>query len=148
MAQGWVLSSWIAFPCFFLFPADIDLRWQLNLQQMAPLHQFLFKAFHALDKPFNAWPCLHIAQSFIIATGVARWWIQRKWTWAVSLLWLAWAGLWVSVLTTKQHFIWDTIMGTLLGVGVWFLVVRPGFRHLDNTNDEVLDDSLLVRHLG
>ena len=117
----------IAFPFFFFFPADIDLRWQLNLEQMTPLYQFLFKAFHALDKPFNAWPCLHIAQSFIIATGVARWWMQRKWTWAVWLLWPAWAGLWVSVLTTKQHFIWDTIMGTLLGVGVWFSSCGPVF---------------------
>ena len=99
---------------------------QLNLDQMTPLYQFLFKAFHALDKPFNAWPCLHIAQSFIIATGVARWWMQWKWSWAVAAL----AGLgWtvVSVLTTKQHFIWDTIMGTLLGVGVWFFVMRPAF---------------------
>ena len=144
MAQGWVISSWIAFPFFFFFPADIDLRWQLNLEQMTPLYQFLFKAFHALDKPFNAWPCLHIAQSFIIATGVARWWMQCKWTWAVWLLWPAWAGLWVSVLTTKQHFIWDTIMGTLLGVGVWFFVMRPAFRHLDATPDE----SLPVSQLG
>ena len=144
MAQGWVISSWIAFPFFFFFPADIDLRWQLNLEQMTPIYQFLFKSFHALDKPFNAWPCLHIAQSLIIATGVGRWWIQRKWMWAVWLLWPAWAGLWVSVLTTKQHFIWDTIMGTLLGVGVWFLVMRPGFRHIDATPDEALP----VRQLG
>jgi hypothetical protein len=50
----------------------------------------------------------------------------------------------VSVLTTKQHFIWDTIMGTLLGAGVWFFVMRPGFRHLDATPDE----SLPVRQLG
>jgi hypothetical protein len=138
MAQGWVLSSWIAFPFFFFLPADIDLRWQLNLEQMTPLYQFLFKSFHALDRPFNAWPCLHIAQSFIIAAGVARWWMQRKWTWAVWLLWPAWLGLSISVLTTKQHFIWDAIMGTLLAVGVWFFVMRPGFRHLDATSDEAL----------
>lgn len=138
MAQGWVLSSWIAFPFFFFLPADIDLRWQLNLQQMTPLYQFLFKSFHALDRPFNAWPCLHIAQSFIIAAGVARWWMQRKWTWAVWLLWPAWLGLSLSVLTTKQHFIWDAFMGTLLAVGVWFFVMRPGFRHLDATSNEAL----------
>jgi len=36
MAQGWVISSWIAFPFFFFFPADIDLRWQLNLVFLFP----------------------------------------------------------------------------------------------------------------
>ena len=65
MAQAWVVSSWIAYPIFALLPADIDLRWQLNMEQMTPLYQFLFKAFHTLDEPFNAWPCLHIAQSFV-----------------------------------------------------------------------------------
>ena len=35
-------------------------------------------------------------------------------------------------MTTKQHFIWDAITGTLLAVGVWLAIMRPGFRHLDN----------------
>ena len=138
MAQGWVISSWIAFPFFFFFPAHIDLRWQLKIDEMSAMYSFLFSSFHALDKPFNAWPCLHIAQSFIIAIGVARWWKKRRWNWAVWMLWPAWVGLFISVLTTKQHFIWDTIMGTLLGLGVWFWVMRPGFKHLDAMNEETL----------
>lgn len=138
VAQGWALSSWIAFPFFFFFPAHIDLRWQLNLDEMSPMYNFLFTSFHALDKPFNAWPCLHIAQSFIIAVGVARWWLQRGWNWAVWLLWPAWFGLFISVLTTKQHFIWDAIIGTILGIGIWRGIMAPGFKHLDAIADEAL----------
>ena len=144
MAQAWVVSSWIAYPIFALLPADIDLRWQLNMEQMTPLYQFLFKAFHTLDEPFNAWPCLHIAQSFVMASALARWWLQRNWTVAVWLLWPAWLGLCVSVMTTKQHFIWDTITGTLLGIGVWAWLMRPGYRHLD----AVTDDALPLAKLG
>jgi hypothetical protein len=52
--------------------------------------------------------------------------------------------LFISVMTTKQHFIWDSITGTLLGVGVWMTIMRPGFRHLDS----VADDDLPLAKLG
>jgi len=142
MAQAWVVSSWIAYPIFAVFPADIDLRWQLG--ELHGIHGFVYDAFHALDEPFNAWPCLHIAQSFVMAAALARWWLERKWTWAVWLLWPAWLGLCISVMTTKQHFIWDSITGTLLGMGVWGWMMRPGFRHLDR----VADDELPLARLG
>jgi membrane-associated phospholipid phosphatase len=111
---------------------------------MEGIYGFVYEAFHSLDEPFNAWPCLHIAQSFIIAVALSRWWRQLKWNWAVCLLWPAWLGLFISVMTTKQHFIWDSITGTLLGVGVWLTIMRPGFRHLDS----VADDDLPLAKLG
>ena len=133
-------SEFLSF--FAVLPADIDLRWQLG--EMQGLYGFLYKAFHTLDEPFNAWPCLHIAQSFVMASALARWWLQRNWTVAVWLLWPAWLGLCVSVMTTKQHFIWDTITGTLLGIGVWAWLMRPGYRYLDT----VTDDALPLAKLG
>ena len=142
MAQAMAVTSWIAYPVFALLPADIDLRWQLG--EMEGIYGFVYGAFHTLDEPFNAWPCLHIAQSFVMAAALARWWLQRKWTWAVWLLWPAWLGLCISVMTTKQHFIWDSITGTLLGVSVWGWMMRPGFRHLDS----VADDDLPLARLG
>ena len=125
MAQAMAVTSWIAYPVFALLPADIDLRWQLG--EMEGIYGFVYGAFHTLDEPFNAWPCL-----------------QRKWTWAVWLLWPAWLGLCISVMTTKQHFIWDSITGTLLGVSVWGWMMRPGFAHLDS----VADDDLPLARLG
>ena len=142
MAQAWAVSSWIAYPIFAVLPAHINMRWQLG--EMEGIYGFVYKAFHSLDEPFNAWPCLHIAQSFIIAVALSRWWRQRKWNWAVCLLWPAWLGLFISVMTTKQHFIWDSITGALLGVGVWLAIMRPGFRHLDS----VADDDLPLAKLG
>ena len=136
MAQAWAVTSWIAYPVFAVLPADIDLRWQLG--EMEGIYGYVYGAFHTLDEPFNAWPCLHIAQSFVMAAALARWWLQRKWNWAVWLLWPAWLGLCISVMTTKQHFIWDSITGTLLGVSVWGWMMRPGFRHLDSVADDDL----------
>ena len=142
MAQAWAVTSWIAYPVFAVLPADIDLRWQLG--EMEGIYGFIFGAFHALDEPFNAWPCLHVAQSFVMAAALSRWWRQRKWTWAVWLLWPSWLGLCISVMTTKQHFIWDSITGALLGLGVWGWMMRPGLRHLDR----VADDDLPLARLG
>lgn len=54
------------------------------------------------------------------------------------LLWPAWLGLSISVLTTKQHFIWDAITGTLLGLAIWLGIMRPAYRYLDSVTDEEL----------
>lgn len=139
LAQAWVLASWIAFPVFALLPAHIDLRWQLvDAQGLEGLFGWLYGSFHTLDEPFNAWPCLHIAQSFIIATALTRWWIRRGRVVYVVLLWPMWIGLAISVLTTKQHFLWDAMTGTLLGTVIWLLWLGPGWRFLDGLEDDRL----------
>jgi len=138
-AQAWVLSTLIACLFFALLPAEVDLRWQLvDSGGLDGSYAIFYQAIHAVDQPFNAWPCLHIATSFIFAVALTRWWFQRGCNWAVYLLWPVWLGLFISVLTTKQHLIWDAITGTLLGLGVWLGVMRPGFRYLDSVPDAEL----------
>ncbi|GIT38217.1 MAG: hypothetical protein Ct9H300mP7_1380 [Verrucomicrobiota bacterium] len=108
MAQAWGVTSWIAYPVFALLPADIDLRWQLG--EMEGIYGFVYSAFHKLDEPFNAWPCLHIAQSFVMAApfGHAGGFNANGLGRSGSLAGLAWPL--ISVMTTKQHFIWDSIL--------------------------------------
>ena len=143
-AQAWVLSTLIAGLFFILFPTDIDLRWQLvDAGGLEGSYAIFYKLLHAIDKPFNAWPCMHITMSFIFAIALTRWWLQRGCKWAVYLLWPAWLGLFVSVLTTKQHFIWDTITGTVLGLVIWLGVMRPAFSYLDSLSDEELPTVIL-----
>ena len=143
-AQAWILSTLIACLFFVLWPADVDLRWQIvDAGGLEGSYAIFYKLMHAIDKPFNAWPCLHITTSFIFAVALTRWWFQRGCNWAVYLLWSAWVGLFVSVLTTKQHFIWDAITGTLLGLVIWLGVMRPAFRYLDSLPDEQLPLSKL-----
>ena len=138
-AQAWVLSTLIACLFFALLPAEVDLRWQLvDAGGLDGSYAIFYQAIHAVDQPFNAWPCLHIATSFIFAVALTRWWFQRGCNWAVYLLWPVWLGLFISVLTTKQHLIWDAITGTLLGLAIWLGVMRPGFCYLDSVPDEEL----------
>lgn len=138
-AQAWVLSTLIACLFFALLPAEVDLRWQLvDAGGLDGSYAIFYQAVHAVDQPFNAWPCLHIATSFIFAVALTRWWFQRGCNWAVYLLWPVWLGLFISVLTTKQHLIWDAITGTLLGLAIWLSVMRPGFRYLDSVPDDQL----------
>ena len=138
-AQAWVLSTLIACLFFALLPAEIDLRWQLvDAGGLDGSYAIFYQAIHAVDQPFNAWPCLHIATSFIFAVALTRWWFQRGCNWAVYLLWPVWLGLFISVLTTKQHLIWDALTGTLLGLAIWLSVMRPGFRYLDSVPDDQL----------
>ena len=52
-----------------------------------------------------------------------------------GFLWLSWALLAISILTTKQHFIWDlvtAIIVTLWSWKYWFLPI------LNRSNDEDL----------
>ena len=138
-AQAWVLSTLIACLFFALLPAEVDLRWQLvDAGGLDGSYAIFYQAVHAVDQPFNSWPCLHIATSFIFAVALTRWWFQRGCNWAVYLLWPVWLGLFISVLTTKQHLIWDAITGTLLGLAIWLSVMRPGFRYLDSVPDDQL----------
>ena len=139
MTQSLIATCWVAFMIFIICPAEIDLRWQVEESDVfSGWAGVFYNQFYWLDRPFNSWPSLHVAQSFIIAVGVTRWWRAKGRRVAVILLWLAWTGLALSILTTKQHFIWDLITGTALGVVSWRLILTPAFRAIDSLTDSQL----------
>lgn len=139
MTQALVATCWVAFAVFLIAPAEIDLRWQVEQSGgLAGWTSVFYNRFYWLDRPFNAWPSLHVAQSFIIAIGITRWWRAKKRHLAVATLWVAWLALAISILTTKQHFIWDLVTGTALGVVSWRLLLAPAFRAIDTLSDSEL----------
>ena len=112
---------------FFLFlPACIDMRDQVQHALAEPGvwvgHVYAFKAIHYLDTPYNSWPCQHIAQPILVC-GVVTYWHWQKHPLRIIFLWIFCALVGVSILTTKQHFIWDVATGTLMGSAVlcWLL---------------------------
>jgi membrane-associated phospholipid phosphatase len=71
------------------------------------------------DPPYNCFPSLHVAQSFVSALTCDR--VHRR-VGAAALLCAALVA--VSTLFTKQHYIADAIGGILLAVGAYVLILR------------------------
>jgi membrane-associated phospholipid phosphatase len=111
-----IIITAIAFAIFLLCPAEMTLRaGAANSRDPSHFHD-LNLLLHEVDRPFNTWPCLHVAQSGLIALVVSPW-IGRR-IWAILLL-VAWATIAISTLTTKQHFLWDVMTGSLLALICW-----------------------------
>ena len=111
---------------FLLLPAEIDLRDQLVIPELNPAEEFLFSLVHYFDNPWNAWPSLHIVHSFIICRIITFWTLrERKENMYRSLflflLWVEWILLSISILTTKQHYIFDLFSGVVVSVVSWKL---------------------------
>lgn len=78
-------------------PTDTFLGWGVHL-------------LYALDPPRNCFPSLHLALAATGTLAVAR---ASRATGALALAWLA--GLSVSVLLVKQHYLVDAVAGLALG---------------------------------
>lgn len=101
---------------FLLCPAEMTLRVGAEYQGDSPAMHGLNRALHVFDRPFNTWPCLHVAQTGLILLVVTGWLRRRPW---IVLLWVVWTVMAISTLTTKQHYIWDLITGLPLALAYW-----------------------------
>jgi len=115
-----------AFCCtiFLVLPAEIDLRDQIDWGSMSEWEKALFEFIHLSDNPWNSWPSLHIVHSYLLARVMTEW-ITRKgpqskfWTAFLLLLWLEWALLCISIMTTKQHYFFDLFSGVFVAHISW-----------------------------
>jgi len=120
--QGLVAMSLVVFAFFLLLPSEIHLVRDLpsELLEGVGLVPGLFRWLHWLDRPWNAWPSHHACVSLVIALFVSR---SVASPLARAVMWVAWALLALSILTTKQHFVFDLVTGVALGWATWRLVV-------------------------
>jgi len=122
----------LSFSVFMLFPAEVTVRTQMEalMPSMTPLLESIFSVMYDIDRVWNSWPSLHVSESLLIVLFVQRWLeiraeeFPRRKLW-MSAFWIAWILLSVSIITTKQHFIWDMITGGLLGWALWKLYILP-----------------------
>lgn len=79
----------------------------------------LMQMFYTLDHPYNSFPSLHVALSFLSAGACFQ--FHHKYWWTIP-----WATLIaVSTLLVKQHYVLDVIGGLLLFAAVyWLMLVR------------------------
>ncbi len=109
---------------FMIFPAEVDLRGQIDWESLSAWQVTLFEAMHGVDESWNAWPSLHIAHSYFLAHAITRWVCaayddstgRRIF---LAILWIEFVLLSISILTTKQHYAWDLFTGLIVGFVGW-----------------------------
>ena len=115
-----------AFCCaiFLLLPAEIDMRDQIDWDSLNGWESVLFEFIHFSDNPWNAWPSLHIVHSYLLARLMTVWASRRAaessaWNLFLVVLWVEWALLCISILTTKQHYLFDLVTGIAVAQFAW-----------------------------
>jgi hypothetical protein len=141
--QGMILLSIMSFAFFLLFPCEILVTAQVpaELVNGRLFPGPLFAAVRFFDEPYNAWPSLHISLSFLVVLFLVRQWRRPLATAALSV---SWAMLALSILTTKQHYIFDLATGLALAWGVWRFSLGPALRLAEANETEAPE---FARHL-
>ena len=122
------LTVWtVAYICFLLYPTVAPrpstvagtgfVVWGLR---------FLYGA----DPPYNCFPSLHVAHSFVSALTCYR---VHRGVGATAAMWAALIG--VSTLYTKQHYVADVIAGTVAAYVAYVLFLRRYPREAVADND-------------
>ena len=122
--QTLILVTFFCCTIFLILPAEIDLRDQIDWEAMNAWETILFEFIHFSDNPWNAWPSLHIVHSYLLARLMTHWTRSRTpdslgWNIFLVVLWLEWALLCISIMTTKQHFAFDLVSGLIVAHMAW-----------------------------
>ena len=133
--QTMLMLTWIVFLIFIALPVEVDIRSSVYETELG-IWQPWYDNLHAVDTPWNAWPSLHIVQSLLAVLVVSRWHNGENHQWRIRILWFVWFMLAISVMTTKQHFVWD------VGTGIFFAVVAWKYWILPSLEECHTDDSI------
>lgn len=129
-----LILTWLIWMIFIFLPAKVDLRGSIDYDELG-IWSGLFESLHSVDTPWNAWPSLHIVQSLLSVLIVQRWYFgqSNKHNISLVILWFCWSLLAISVMTTKQHFVWDTVTAIIISLAAWKYWFLP---ILERSNDE------------
>lgn len=129
--QMMLLSCWMCFLSFLLFPVEVDLRHLVHGVE-GTVWESSYNAVHGVDKPWNAWPSLHVVQSTQVVL-ILRYWYpstsRKVFVWQ-TLLVICWALLVISTMTIKQHYIWDAFSALLFTGITWKYWMKPCLERL------------------
>lgn len=115
---SFVLLTLISCICFIIFPVTYP-RDLYPLPLDNDLTTLIFRATRAADKPNNCLPSLHVGLCYLFAFGYFR---ENKIKFAISLIISTLVA--VSTLTTKQHYIYDIVLGLVLSAGLYIFFDR------------------------
>ena len=89
---------------------------------------------YSLDQPYNCFPSLHVAHSFVSALTCYR---VHKGVGVAAVLWATLVG--VSTLFTKQHYAVDVIAGAIMAYAAYVLFLRQYPRELVERYPEIAE---------
>jgi len=115
------LTVWVVSYCvFLLYPTVAPRPSEVGGEGFAIWGlRFLYNS----DPPYNCFPSLHVAHSFVSALAAYR--VHRS----LGLVAVACAGLVaLSTLFTKQHYVADVVAGALLAFGAYAVFLRGSDR--------------------
>ena len=118
LARAYALTLLVAYSTFLVFPVSVP---HPNLE-VTSFHTWLL-SIEYLDKPYNAFPSLHVASSWLVvfASSVSR--RSRLGLGVVA------AGISISTVFVKQHYIADVLYGGVLAWIAWRLGSRDAGSH-------------------
>ena len=108
-------SCAIAAVFFILFPAELGFSRTENIEG----YEFMFNAIHAIDKPHNLAPSLHIAYSALGAYVLSSE-IQSKIL--KGIIWIWFILICSSIVLVHQHHLFDVFTGAILTLVVKYLI--------------------------
>lgn len=115
-----LLANFLCYAGFFFFPSHYPRPLPMDAGGLRDFYGWLY----ANDAPGNTFPSIHAAAS--LCTGFS----MRKIGWKI------WgAGIAISILTVKQHFIVDLIGGAAVAaLSIWIVRLYEGRRFHENRN--------------
>jgi membrane-associated phospholipid phosphatase len=117
-AYSFLVLTLISCGCFILFPV-VYPRNMYPLGFHNDLTTIIFKAMRAADKPSNCLPSLHVGLCFLFAYGFYH---ENKVKFGVAFFISIVVA--ISTLTTKQHYIYDIVLGFIFSTGIYLLFNR------------------------
>lgn len=141
-----LLTTVLACLCFYWIPLKFSFQLpdaDIAYQKLGINWRFAFALLHAVDKPYNQFPSLHV--SYAVLLLVSLWtpiavFHNRLIAYRLSLICLC-AGIAVSTLFTWQHHILDVLGGLILAIFVLWIERRISDK-LNSTSQK-----LVIRYL-
>jgi membrane-associated phospholipid phosphatase len=115
IAIGYGIQSVVSIAIYIMYPCRID-----RVEDVVPngISGYLLAAFQRTSKPFNSFPSMHV--SFCIFCALSVLGFGSRCQGLAMLVWAAMVAL--SALLTKQHYIFDVLVGAALGIGSHFSI--------------------------
>ena len=114
---GFMSSCGIAAIFFILFPTELGFSRVENIEG----YEFIYNAIHAIDKPHNLAPSLHIAYSALSAYVLTSE-IEPKFL--KGMIWIWFLLICCSIVLVHQHHLFDIFSGLILS----FFIIKYIFK--------------------
>lgn len=114
--QSYLLVMLLSYSIFLLYPTPAPHAGTVSGDGFAA---WTLRVLYSIDAPYNCFPSLHVAYSFVAAFACRR---VHRGVGNAALVWAALIG--VSTLFTKQHYVVDVIAGVAAGCLAYVLFLR------------------------